>query len=143
MKKVTIYTDGSSLGNPGRGGWGAVLIYGDKEKKISGGKKDATNNQMELSAAINALASLKSECEVDLYTDSTYVQKGISEWIKGWIKNNWKNSQRKPVKNAGLWKELHELSKQHKIKWHWVKAHVGNKYNEIADDLAREAAERV
>jgi ribonuclease HI len=143
MKKITIYTDGSSLGNPGNGGWGAILIYKHKQKQISGNQKDATNNQMEISASIEALKTLKEECEVELYTDSQYLRKGITEWIFNWIKNNWKTAAKKPVKNKELWQELHKLTQKHKMNWHWVKAHNGDKYNEIVDDLAREAAENL
>lgn len=136
MKKVTIYTDGACSGNPGPGGWGAVLIFGDKEKKISGGEPESTNNRMELSAAIEALKSLKEECGVELYTDSKYVMDGITSWIHGWKAKGWKTAARKPVKNVDLWKELDAQAQRHQINWHWVKGHAGDHYNEIADDLA-------
>lgn len=141
MKKVTIYTDGACSGNPGPGGWGAVLIYNSTEKDISGYSEDTTNNRMELQAVIESLSSLKSHCEIDLYTDSKYVQEGITKWIFGWQKNGWKNSQKKEVKNCDLWKQLLEVQKPHKIKWHWVKGHADNLYNNRADKLARDAIE--
>lgn len=141
MKKVTIYTDGACSGNPGPGGWGAVLLYGDKEKRTSGGDKETTNNRMELQATISSLNLLKESCEVELYTDSKYVMDGITKWIHGWIKNNWRNAQKKPVKNDDLWKELLEATKRHKINWNWVKGHSGNFYNDIADELAVKAIE--
>lgn len=143
MKKVTIYTDGSSLGNPGAGGWGVLLIYKDYKKEISGGSVSATNNQMELTAAIKALELLKTKCEIDLYTDSQYVRRGITEWIHNWRNNNWKSSNRKPIKNINLWKELYDLSESHKINWHWVKAHNGDPLNEIVDQLAYNAAKNI
>lgn len=137
MKKVTIYTDGACSGNPGPGGWGAVLMTGEHEKEISGGAAGTTNNRMELLAAIEALNSLKEPCEVALYTDSQYVRKGITEWIVGWQKNGWKNSQKKPVKNADLWRELLAAKAPHNVEWHWVKGHAGDVNNERADMLAR------
>lgn len=140
MKKITIYTDGSSIGNPGFGGWAAILMYKDSKKEISGNALSVTNNQMEITAAIKALEALKSKCDVDLYTDSEYVRKGITEWIYNWIKNDWK-SGRKSIKNVDLWKSLYALSNQHNINWHWVKGHSGNKYNEIVDKLAYSAAQ--
>ena len=143
MKKVTIYTDGSSLGNPGSGGWAAILIYKDIKKEISGNTKNATNNQMEITAAIKALQSLKSKCDIDLYTDSQYVKKGITEWIHNWLKNNWRSSNKKPVKNADLWQKLYELTNKHQINWHWVKAHNGDQYNEQADQLAYSKAKEL
>jgi len=143
MKQVTIYTDGSSLGNPGPGGWGAILNYKGKEKELSGSAKDVTNNQMELTAAIEALKAVKESCQIDLYTDSEYLRKGITEWIHNWLRNNWKSANKKPVKNQELWQALHELTKTHQINWHWVKAHNGDPMNERVDDLARNAAEGV
>ncbi len=128
---VTIYTDGACKGNPGIGGWGAILIHQESAKEIYGYEQDTTNNRMELTAVISALLVLKRTCKVELYTDSTYVQKGMNEWIEGWIKKNWKN-----VKNVDLWKQLYELAQQHSISWHWVKAHNGNQLNERADYLA-------
>ncbi|MBT4921885.1 MAG: ribonuclease HI [Rickettsiales bacterium] len=139
-KKITLYTDGSCLNNPGNGGWGAILIYNGTEKAISGHQKDTTNNQMELKAVIEGLRSLKSRCEIDLYTDSKYVQQGMTSWIFNWIKNDWKSANKKPVKNKGLWLELHAESQKHDITWNWVKAHNGDKYNEKVDLLANKAA---
>ena len=136
MKEVRIFTDGACKGNPGPGGWGAVLYYGEKQKKIFGGEKVTTNNRMELMAAIQALAILKHPCTVILTTDSQYVRKGISEWIKGWKRNGWKTSAKKPVKNADLWQMLDQHSQQHTIDWRWVKGHSGHPDNELADDLA-------
>jgi len=134
---VTIYTDGACSGNPGPGGWGAVLISGDKEKDLKGGEPETTNNRMELMGAIEALRALKKPCKVDLYTDSTYVRKGITEWIHSWKKNGWKTADKKPVKNADLWQELEEAEKKHDVTWHWVKGHNGHPLNERADELAR------
>ena len=136
MKRITIYTDGACKGNPGPGGWGAVLQYKDKAKEIYGGEEDTTNNRMELMAAIKALSVLKMKCEVDLYTDSKYVQKGINEWLDGWIARNWKTAANKPVKNLDLWQVLDELRKKHHIHWRWVKGHSGHPLNEKADELA-------
>jgi len=136
VKEVRIFTDGACKGNPGPGGWGAVLYYGIKQKQIFGGEKVTTNNRMELMAAIQALAILKHPCTVTLTTDSQYVRKGISEWIKGWKRNGWKTSAKKPVKNADLWQMLDEQSQQHNIDWRWVKGHSGHPDNELADDLA-------
>ncbi len=137
MKHVTIYTDGACSGNPGPGGWGAILMMGDNEKELSGGEANTTNNRMELMAAIEALNALKEPCRVDLYTDSQYVRKGITEWIVGWQKNGWKNSQKKPVKNADLWQDLLKARETHQVEWHWVKGHSGDVNNERADTLAR------
>lgn len=139
--QVTIYTDGACKGNPGPGGWGALLIYNDKEKEICGGEKDTTNNRMEIMAAIQALASLTKEAKVDLYTDSNYVRQGMTTWIFNWKKNGWKNANRKPVKNADLWKELDRLTQKHDVHWHWVKAHAGHPENERADALANRGVE--
>lgn len=135
---VTIWTDGACSGNPGPGGWGAVLIYGDTEKLLKGGAADTTNNRMELSAAIEALNALKRSCTVDIHTDSQYVKGGITAWIHGWKKNGWKTADKKPVKNIDLWQALDEALKRHKVTWHWVKGHAGNEANEKADQLARE-----
>ncbi|WP_333023118.1 ribonuclease HI [Wolbachia endosymbiont of Pentidionis agamae] len=137
MKEVVIYTDGACSGNPGKGGWAAVLLFHNQKKTISGRKESTTNNQMELIAVINGLKALKIPCNVNLYTDSIYVKKGITEWINKWRVNNWKTSNKKPVKNIDLWKELENVSMQHSINWKWVKAHAGNKHNEEADFLAR------
>jgi ribonuclease HI len=136
MKKIEIFSDGACKGNPGPGGWGALLRYGDVEKSLCGGETDTTNNRMELMAAIEGLKSLKEKCEVDLTTDSQYVRKGITEWIQNWKKNGWKTAARKPVKNADLWQALDEQVARHTVKWHWVKGHSGHRENEIADELA-------
>jgi ribonuclease HI len=138
-RKVTIYTDGACSGNPGPGGWGAILVHGDTQKEISGYERDTTNNRMELMAAISALEALKAPCDVDLTTDSTYVLKGITEWIDGWKAKGWKTADKKPVKNADLWQRLEPLTKKHHVTWHWVRGHNGHRYNERADELARAA----
>ena len=140
MKQVDIFTDGACKGNPGPGGWGAVLRSGGHEKELSGHDPATTNNRMELTAAIEALKALKSPCEVQLYTDSKYVIDGITGWIFGWQKNGWKNSQKKPVLNADLWQALLEAKRRHKVSWHWVKGHAGHPENERADQLASDAA---
>ncbi|MFO1242657.1 MAG: ribonuclease HI [Rickettsiales bacterium] len=140
MKHVTIYTDGACSGNPGPGGWGAVLIYGKHEKDLCGGEESTTNNRMELMAAIMALESLKEPCEIDLYTDSEYVRRGITEWIHGWIKSDWKKGK---VKNVDLWERLLAATQRHTMRWHWVKGHDGNPMNERADQLAREFQEKL
>jgi ribonuclease HI len=136
-KPVVIYSDGACSGNPGPGGWGAVLIYGDKRREISGGEALTTNNRMELLAAAEALAALKRPSRAELHTDSEYLRKGITEWITKWKANGWKTAAREPVKNADLWKRLDEARQQHKISWHWVKGHAGEVENERADELAR------
>lgn len=136
MKKVSLFTDGACKGNPGPGGWGVLLVYGDKEKSLCGGEQNTTNNRMELMAAIKGLEALKESCNVTLTTDSQYVRKGITEWISNWKKNNWKNSAKKPVKNSDLWQLLDEQSQRHQIDWRWVKGHSGHRENEIADMLA-------
>ena len=137
LKKIEIFTDGSSLGNPGPGGWCAILRYKNHEKTLSGGEEYTTNNKMELMAVIEALKVLKEPCEIDLYSDSTYVLKGISEWLEGWVKKNFKN-----VKNPELWQEFLEVSKPHKINVKWVKGHAGHRENEICDKIARKEALR-
>lgn len=137
MKRIEIFTDGACSGNPGPGGWGAVLRYNGTEKELKGGEAATTNNRMELKAATEALNALKEPCEVDLYTDSNYVREGISGWIHGWKRNGWKTSANKPVKNVELWQALDEACKRHKIHWHWVKGHAGHPENERADALAR------
>lgn len=139
MKHVIIYTDGACRGNPGPGGWGVVLRYGSHEKLLSGAEDHTTNNRMELMAAIQGLNLLREPCQIDLYTDSKYVQKGISEWIIGWKKNNWKKSDKTAVKNAELWQALDEAQARHTIEWRWVKGHNGDPDNELADRLANEA----
>ena len=138
---VDIWTDGACSGNPGPGGWGALLRFGDHEKRLKGGAEDTTNNRMELTAAIQALDALTRDCEVNLHTDSKYVKGGIVDWMPNWKKNNWKTAAKKPVKNVDLWQQLDEAVKRHKIKWHWVKGHAGIEENEIADELANEGME--
>ncbi|MDR0632248.1 MAG: ribonuclease HI [Holosporaceae bacterium] len=137
MKQVVIYTDGACKGNPGPGGWGAIIICESTERELSGGETDSTNNRMELMAAIRALEELKETCSVELYTDSQYLINGITTWINGWIKNKWINSERKPVKNKDLWLRLLLLSRHHKISWHWVEGHSGHNFNERVDKLAK------
>lgn len=137
MTHVTIYTDGACSGNPGPGGWGAILVHGKNRKELSGGEVETTNNRMELQAAIEALNALKRPCRVDLYTDSVYVRDGITKWIEGWQRNGWRTSAKKPVKNAELWQDLQAALKPHDIDWHWVKGHAGHPENERADELAR------
>ncbi|WP_394174613.1 ribonuclease HI [Thalassotalea litorea] len=142
MKKhVDIYTDGSCLGNPGPGGYGALLIYKEHRKELSQGYKLTTNNRMEMLATIVALESLKESCDITLTTDSQYVRQGITQWIHNWIRNNWRTSAKQPVKNADLWKRLYQETQRHKIDWKWVKGHSGHPENERVDDLARTAAE--
>ncbi len=143
LLEVEIYTDGACSGNPGPGGWGAILIYGKHRKEIFGGSPQATNNQMELTAAIMGLEALKFKCHVSLYTDSKYVKDGISEWIKGWKVKGWRTSDGKDVKNKELWQKLDELQKQHVVHWHWIKGHAGHKENERADVLAREGIAQI
>ena len=140
---VEIYTDGACSGNPGHGGWGALLIFKGKKKEISGYLETTTNNQMELMAAIEALKVLKKPCKVNLYTDSTYVQKGITEWIYNWEKNNWRKRDNSPVKNIELWQKLQQEMEKHDIIWNWVKGHSDNEGNNTADRLAVEARERL
>lgn len=136
-KKVVIYTDGACSGNPGKGGWGAVLVYGDKNKEISGYSELTTNNKMELQAVIEALKTLKRQCSVEIYTDSVYVKDGITQWIHNWKKNNWRTSKKDDVKNKELWVELDKLTQEHNIEWHWVKGHSTNEMNNKVDELAR------
>ena len=137
---IKIYTDGSCLKNPGNGGWAAIILNGDKQNIISGKKKNTTNNQMELMAAIKALVFLKKKQKIRIYTDSNYVKEGITNWIKIWEKNNWKTSNKKKVKNVELWIKLNTLSNFHDIEWKWVKAHSGDPMNNMVDKLARKAA---
>jgi len=134
---VMIFTDGACSGNPGPGGWGAILIHGQTEKEICGGEPGTTNNRMELMAAIQALEALKKPCKVELHTDSQYVQKGIAEWIHGWKRRGWKTADGKPVKNDDLWRRLDEARSRHDVHWRWVKGHAGHELNERADGLAR------
>jgi ribonuclease HI len=137
VPKVTIYTDGACSGNPGPGGWGAVMLSGAHRKEIWGGELATTNNRMELMAAIQALESLKKPCEVELHTDSKYVQQGIHEWIHGWKRRGWLTADKKPVKNEDLWRRLDEARSRHNVQWRWVKGHAGHELNELADALAR------
>jgi ribonuclease HI len=137
INKVVIYTDGACSGNPGKGGWGAVLIFGEITKEIYGYNSDTTNNRMELMAVIEALKALKKTCLVELYLDSQYVKNGITEWIIKWQKNGWKTADKKPIKNQDLWLELWEQKNKHNISWHWVKGHSNHPLNDKADELAR------
>ncbi|EXL10162.1 ribonuclease HI [Aquamicrobium defluvii] len=138
MKRVEIFTDGACSGNPGPGGWGAILRFNGTTRELSGGEVQTTNNRMELMAAISALNALKEPCQVDLHTDSSYVKDGISSWIDNWKRRGWKTADRKPVKNVELWQALDEARNRHKVTWHWVKGHAGHPENERADELARE-----
>lgn len=140
---VDIFTDGACKGNPGIGGWGALMRIGSKEKELFGGETQTTNNRMELMAVIRALEALKRPCHVRVHTDSVYVQKGISEWMANWKRNGWRTSARQAVKNADLWRELDEVAAKHKIKWLWVKGHAGHVENERADGLANRGVESV
>jgi ribonuclease HI len=137
VKHVNIYTDGACSGNPGPGGWGALLVYGDHEKELCGGEPETTNNRMEMMAVIKALAHLKEGCKVAIHTDSKYVMQGMTEWIKGWKAKGWKTADKKPVKNVDLWQELETQVARHHVSWHWVKGHAGHPENERADALAR------
>lgn len=140
MEEVIIYTDGACSGNPGPGGWGSILMYGEHKKEISGGKKDTTNNVMELTAVIEALKLLKFKCKVSLYSDSAYVVNAFNQkWIYGWMKNGWKNASKEPVKNKELWQELYDLTKTHEVTFIKVKGHSDNEYNNRCDEMARKA----
>lgn len=141
MSQIEIFTDGACKGNPGPGGWGALLRAGKHQKELFGGEKQTTNNRMELMAAIKALEAVKKSSQISLTTDSQYVRKGITEWIEGWKKKGWKNSQRKPVKNADLWQLLDVQNQRHQVDWHWVKGHSGHPGNEKADELANKGIE--
>jgi ribonuclease HI len=137
MPRVTIHTDGACSGNPGPGGWGALLRHDGREKALSGGAPLTTNNRMELTAAIEALRALKKPCDVEIHTDSQYLRRGITEWIRAWKANGWRTSDRKPVKNVDLWQQLDDAMRSHRITWHWVRGHAGDPDNERADELAR------
>ena len=141
LKSVEIFTDGACKGNPGPGGWGALLRYGGLEKSLYGGEANTTNNRMELLAAISGLAALREPCEVRITTDSQYVRKGITEWMPGWKRNGWRTAAKAPVKNADLWQRLDELNQQHQVTWLWVKGHSGHRENELADALANRGIE--
>ena len=142
MNRVEIFTDGACSGNPGPGGWGALLRYGETEKELTGGERSTTNNRMEMMAAIVALESLKRPCRVALTTDSTYLRDGITKWIEGWKRKGWKTAAGKPVKNQDLWQRLEKALVQHTVDWHWVRGHAGHDENERVDELARVAARR-
>jgi ribonuclease HI len=137
VSRVEIWTDGACSGNPGPGGWGAILKFGDSTKELSGGEAHTTNNRMELLAAISALEALKRPCGVDLNTDSQYLRQGVTGWIHGWKRNGWRTADKKPVKNEDLWRRLDEAVARHEIAWRWVKGHAGEEMNERADELAR------
>ena len=139
---VVAYTDGACSGNPGPGGWGVILIYGEHRKELNGGEPVTTNNRMELMGAISALEALKKPARVDIHTDSEYVQKGISGWINGWKRNGWRTSAKQPVKNADLWQRLDAARARHEVHWHWLRGHAGHAENERADELARAAIPR-
>ena len=141
MKHVTIYTDGACKGNPGVGGWGALLKFGGHVRELCGGELETTNNRMELLASIEALKALKFACRVDLYTDSTYVRDGINQWMSNWKRNGWKTAAKKPVKNQDLWQALDAAMQAHEVEWHWVKGHSGDPGNERADQLANKGIE--
>ena len=143
MSIVTIYTDGACRGNPGPGGWGALLIFGENEKEIFGGETETTNNRMELCACIEALDQLSKHCRVRVFTDSTYVKDGIQSWLRNWKRNNWKTAAKKPVKNRDLWEKLDQLSARHDIEWRWVKGHAGDPGNERADQLANRGIDEI
>lgn len=141
--EVIMYTDGACSGNPGPGGWGVVIRFGEHEKELYGGEPDTTNNRMELMAAIEGLNGLKRPCTVALYTDSSYVKNGITQWLKGWKAKGWKTASKKPVKNQELWQALDEAQARHQVSWHWVKGHAGHPDNERADELARMGVDQV
>ena len=136
LPRVTVYTDGACRGNPGPGGWGVVLASGQHEKTLKGYESDTTNNRMELMAAIMALRTLNTPCEVALWTDSQYVRQGITQWIHNWLKRGWKTASKQPVKNVDLWQQLDALVSQHEVEWRWVRGHTGHRENELADELA-------
>lgn len=136
MSRVEIFTDGACRGNPGPGGWGVLLRYGEHERRLSGGERETTNNRMELTAAIKALEALNRPCDVDLYTDSEYLRRGITDWLAQWKQRDWRTASKKPVSNQDLWRALDEQVERHRVRFHWVKGHSGNTGNEIADQLA-------
>jgi ribonuclease HI len=139
LPRVVVHTDGACSGNPGPGGWGAILTFGDREKELNGGERHTTNNRMELMAAISALEALTKPCQVELHTDSQYLRDGIMKWINNWKRNGWRTADRKPVKNVDLWQRLDAALKRHQVRWHWVRGHAGHAMNERADQLARDA----
>ena len=143
MDLVEIYTDGACRGNPGPGGWGVLMRYGENEKTLYGAEKETTNNRMELTAPIRALETLKRQCRVVITTDSQYVKNGITEWIHNWKKRNWKTANKKPVKNIDLWQQLDDLVNQHEVEWNWVKGHSGHEENELVDQLANRAIDEM
>ena len=143
MDKVAIFTDGACRGNPGPGGWGAILRYGETEKELYGAERETTNNRMELMAAIIALETLKRPCDVTLTTDSEYLHKGITEWLASWKRRGWKTADKKPVKNQDLWERLERATHEHQIRWKWIKGHSGHEENERADSLANRAIEEM
>lgn len=143
MSEVTIWTDGACRGNPGPGGWAAILIKGDHERELTGAEPDTTNNRMELTAAIHALEALKRSCKVRLYTDSEYLKRGITEWLEDWKRRGWRTADKKPVKNLDLWQQIEALAAKHDVEWHWVKAHSGIPENERVDVLANRAIDQM
>lgn len=143
MSEVTVWTDGACRGNPGPGGWAAILIKGDREREISGAEADTTNNRMELTAAIRALEALKRSCKVQLYTDSEYLKRGITEWLEDWKRRGWRTADKKPVKNLDLWQQLEPLAAKHEVAWHWVRAHSGIPDNERVDSIANRAIDEM
>lgn len=143
MKAVEAFTDGACRGNPGPGGWGAILRYQGRDKELHGGERETTNNRMELTAAIEALKALNESCRVDVYTDSVYVRDGITKWLAGWQARGWRTAAKKPVKNQDLWMELADLVEKHDVHWHWVKGHAGHPGNERADELANHGLDRM
>jgi len=142
LKRVTIFTDGACRGNPGPGGWGAILRFGAVERELCGGESETTNNRMEMTAAIRALEALREPCVVDLHTDSTYLRDGITQWLEGWKRRGWRTAARKPVRNQDLWLLLDDLAGRHDVTWHWVKGHSGHDDNERADELANKGLEK-